>query len=221
MAGKSKVIDWERLDADWLAGIKTPEAMADEYNKGIDGTGKDTVTRQMIDSHYRRKGVSRDLNAKIQAKTKSIVAKSIVASIVAKSESATINDNKIIDAAAEHASTILIGHKNTISRARNLSNALLAELESQTLSGDEYAQMIELMKDSDYDKLAVMCQKIISTPSRVDSLKKLAETLKTLIGLERQALNIDDNANGDAPAQQPTQTSDFLNSLISQSREFT
>ena len=43
-------------------------------------------------------------------------------------------------------------------------------------------------------------RKVIDTPSRVDSTKKLSDTLKNLIGLERQAWNMADNANGDADA---------------------
>jgi len=44
--------------------------------------------------------------------------------------------------------------------------------------------------DKGVDKLNDLYRKVIATPQRIDSLKKLAETLKHLIYLEREAFDI-------------------------------
>jgi len=52
--------------------------------------------------------------------------------------------------------------------------------------------------DKGYDKLNEIYHKVISMPGRVKSMKDLSDTLKTLIGLERQAYDIDGPAGDDA-----------------------
>ncbi|EOK2809978.1 hypothetical protein ACJY85_000562, partial [Escherichia coli] len=55
----------------------------------------------------------------------------------------------------------------------------------------------ELMFDPDdkgQDKLNDLYHKIISLPSRVKSMKDLSDSLKTLIGLEREAYSIENKA---------------------------
>lgn len=212
MAAKAKDIDWDSIEPGWRQGVKSFGQLAIEYNGQKVGT--DEVTGPMINSHFKHKKIPRDLTAKINAKTKSIVSKSIVSTNVSN-----VTDNEIIEASAKHASEILIGHRLTISRGRELSNALLRELEQQTLSIDEYEKLGELMRsesDSGRDALNDVYKKIIATPGRVDALKKLSDTVKTFIGLERQALNISDNANGDAdkPPVTPTPTGDFLTATL-------
>ena len=55
-----------------------------------------------------------------------------------------------------------------------------------------------MKSDDGFDKLNELYKKVIATPSRIDSFKKLSESLKTLTGLERQAFGMADNSNGDA-----------------------
>lgn len=79
---------------------------------------------------------------------------------------------------------------------------LLGELEETTGNKDLFEQLGELLYAPDkngVDKLNEIYQKVIALPSRIKGMKDLADTLKTLVGLERQAFGIDDNANGNAP----------------------
>ncbi|HHD7578734.1 TPA: hypothetical protein ACOVI3_002944, partial [Escherichia coli] len=48
--------------------------------------------------------------------------------------------------------------------------------------------------DKGRDRLNEIYQKVISLPSRVKSMKDLSDSLKTLIGLEREAYSIENKA---------------------------
>ena len=52
------------------------------------------------------------------------------------------------------------------------------------------------------DRLNELYLKVVGIPSRVESIKKISETLKTLITLEREAygLQTDDGAGSSVPA---------------------
>ena len=64
-----------------------------------------------------------------------------------------------------------------------------------------FAELGEMLRQPDQngnDKLNDVYQKIIGLPSRVDSVKKLAEALKTLVGLEREAYGMNtDHGTGE------------------------
>lgn len=51
-------VDWDAIEPDWRAGIKTKKQMAEEYG----------VSRAAMDKHFNKVGVERDLTARIQAK---------------------------------------------------------------------------------------------------------------------------------------------------------
>jgi hypothetical protein len=56
----------------------------------------------------------------------------------------------------------------------------------------ELGEILRSEDDKGSDKRNDLYQKVISGAGRVDSMKKLADTLKTLIGLEREAYGMTD-----------------------------
>ena len=77
---------------------------------------------------------------------------------------------------------------------------LLTELEAQVDSPEEFEKLGELMyspDDKGMDKLNDLYKKVTSLPSRIDSAKKLGETLKVLIALEREAYGVDKEVKQD------------------------
>lgn len=175
------LIDWERIEADYRAGIKTLRQIADENG----------VTHGAINKRSRRDGWSRDLSAKIAQKAEELVSRSMVSKPVSKQTMDTERD--IVASNAEAIVTIRLSQRKDVGRSRALCNALLSELEAQTSDVELFAQLGEMMASPDekgVDKLNDIYRKVISTPSRIDSAKKLAETMKTLIGLEREAFGI-------------------------------
>lgn len=75
--------------------------------------------------------------------------------------------------------------------------SLLAELEIETDNLTLFQELGEILRSEDdkgTDKRNDLYQKVISSAGRVDSMKKLSDTLKTLIGLEREAYGLSDES---------------------------
>lgn len=191
-----KKVDWERIEPGWRAGVVSVQQLADNYTAE---TGV-SVTRGAINKHFRELGVPRDLSAKVQAKADALVSSALVSGKV--SIETTASDAQVINEAAEVVAAVRISQRKDIQRYRQLCQTMLAELETESENPEIFAQLGELLSAPDekgQDKLNEAYRKAISLPQRIDGVKKLAETLKVLIGLERQAFGISDNAEGDKP----------------------
>jgi hypothetical protein len=186
--------DWERIECDYRAGILSLREIA-----AHDGN----VTHQAIAKRAKRDGWEQDLTAKIKAKADALVAKQLVDSSVDSSKAATARE--VIEANAARIAQVRGEHRSDITRSRNLTIKLLAELESTTDNVELFEQLGVLMlkpDDKGVDKLNELYHKVISLPSRVGSMKTLSDALKTLIGLEREAYGLANSGGGEGkPAE--------------------
>jgi len=176
--------DWERIEADYRAGLLSVREIA--ASQGISHTA--------IQKRAKAEGWERDLGAKIKAKAEALVAKREVAKTVATEAAAT--ERIIVEANAEVIAGVRMAHRTDIARARRLAMSLLDELEVETGSLDLFTELGELLRSEDdkgQDKRNDVYRKVISSAGRIDGMKKLAETLKVLIGLEREAYGIAEN----------------------------
>lgn len=190
--GEKAAPDWERIEVDYRAGVMSLREIAAPYK----------VTEGAIRKRAKRDGWDRDLGKKIQAKAEALVRKAEVRNAV-RSESA-ITDKQIIEANAARIADIQGGQKATAARIHRFGLTLLAELETQTVQVEDLEKLGELLRAEDEngrDQLNDLYRKIISTPGRVDSAKKVAETLKHAIGLERQAYGLDKQRDDDPPGE--------------------
>ncbi|HND02876.1 MAG TPA: hypothetical protein PK782_12440 [Nitrospira sp.] len=181
MASSKPSVDWERVEADYCAGIKSLREIAAEH-----GTKEGTIR-----SRAKAQDWVRDISAKVAAKAQQISRKEDSRSISRSEKAAT--EREIIEASAQAIVNVKLSHRKSISRQRDLVERLLQELEAQTGDTELFDQLGELMHapdDKGVDKLNDIYKKVIATPQRIDSLKKLAETLKHLIYLEREAFDI-------------------------------
>lgn len=176
-----KNVDWEKIEADYRSGIKSLREIAADHP----GTNHVAITR-MAKKH----GWERSLVEKIRKAADVLVtAQAVTGDVTAKQAS----EKEVIAASAQAIVNVKLGHRKSISRQRELVERLLQELEAQTGDTDLFGQLGELMHapdDKGVDKLNEVYKKVIATPQRIDSLKKLAETLKHLIYLEREAFDI-------------------------------
>jgi hypothetical protein len=118
------------------------------------------ISNVAIHKRAKRDGWARDLAAKIKAKADELVSRSLVSKEVSKTAAA--NERSMIDAGAEAILRVKLGHRTRITRHSDLLDTLQEELEDD---GSDLA-------------------------TRVDISKKLSDTLKTLITLERDAFDI-------------------------------
>lgn len=175
--------DWEAIESAYRAGLLSLREIASQH--GI----SDTAIRKRA----KKDGWTRDLAAKIQSRAEDLVRRREVRTQV-RTQTA-ITERELIEATAETIARVRMEHRGDITRARRLANMLFDELEIETSSVADFEKLGELMlspDDKGQDKLNEMYHKVISLPSRVKSVKELIEALKNLVGLERQAYNIDD-----------------------------
>lgn len=177
--------DWEAIESAYRAGVLSVRELAGKYG----------ISHQAISKRAKKDGWERDLKAKVQAKADTLVAKREVARQVATES--TISERQLIEATAEVIATVRMEHRGDIRRARELTNTLFDELAGECGDVAALEQLGELMRredDKGMDKLNDLYHKIISLPSRVKSMKDLSDSLKTLIGLEREAYSIENKA---------------------------
>jgi hypothetical protein len=175
-------INWSGVELAYRANIKSLKAIGSEF--GLSDAG--------VFKRAKRDGWTRDLGAKIRAKAEAKVrAATVNAEVSAKTR---VSENQVIEACAEMQKDAVLSHRADIQRSRRLAMLLLEELELATTNNDMLRRLSELMLAPDkngMDKLHDQYLRIIAMPGRVDSLKKLSETLRTLIVLEREAFGID------------------------------
>ncbi len=174
-------VDWERIESDYRAGIRSLREIAADHP----GTNHVAITRRAKKENW-----SRDLSERIRKEADARVTRQAVTEGVTTERP---TDKAVIEASAQAIVNVKLSHRKSIQRHRNLVEALTAELEDQTGNREVFEQLGELMRSPDdrgVDKLNELYKKIIATPQRIDSMKKLAETLKHLIYLEREAFDI-------------------------------
>ncbi|MFB0770365.1 hypothetical protein [Proteus cibi] len=189
--------DWEAIESAYRAGVMSIREIASQYE----------ITHQAISKRAKKEGWERDLKAKVKARAENLVAKREVASLVATEKA--ISERQLIEANAEVIANVRMEHRGDIRRARELTNNLFDELSAECADVPALSKLGDLMfnpDDNGRDKLNEIYHSIISLPERVKSAKALSETLKNLVGLERQAYGLDD--------AQPNKTASQLSELM-------
>lgn len=190
--------DWERIEIDYRAGVKTLRQIADEHN----------IAHGTIRKRANKHGWERDLSAKIRQKAESLVSKAAVSKPV--STESKVSEREVVEANALAITNVRLAHRQDIQKARRIAMALLEELEQET--GQDQVnwlkQLGELMfkpDDKGIDRLNEIYHKVISLPGRAKTMKDLGESVRVLVELERKAFGLDDKDN---------QTADPLQKLL-------
>lgn len=177
--------DWERIELDYRAGIKTLRQIAEENG----------ITHGAVNKRAKRDGWERDLSRKIQAKADALVSKATVSAEVSAGH--RIAERQVVEANAQAVAGVRLEHRKDIHRARKLTNALLDELAQQT-DPETLAQLRtlgELLANPDEktgrDRMNEIYQAIIALPERAKTMKTLAESLQKLVDMERTAFGMD------------------------------
>lgn len=186
-----KAVEWDLVEVDYRAGIKSLKLMGTEY--GVSDAG--------ILKKAKKEGWTRDLSAKIREKAAAKVSAAAVSAEVSLQTRAY--EAQIVEANATLQSDIILAHRKDVQRSRALTMALLNELEVQTDNLDLLEQLREALhspNENGVDKRDELFRKVTSLSSRSSTMKTLADSLKVLIGLEREAFGVgeDDEKGGSA-----------------------
>lgn len=189
--------DWERIEADYVAGVLSLREIARAAG----------ITDTAIRKHAKRCGWERNLEPQIQAKADALVRRQQVRTEVRSQ--AAISDRQIIEANAEYIARIRGEHRSDIKRLRDRVKLMMDELED-ACEPDLWASIRALAapplidatpeerakQDQRTEALIDALNRATGFAGRLAGLKVLADTLKTLIGVEREALGLDDKSAG-------------------------
>ncbi|HDH0451562.1 hypothetical protein ACVSR3_03040 [Klebsiella pneumoniae] len=192
--------DWEAIETAYRAGVMSLREIASQHG----------ISEGAIRKRAKRDDWSRDLAAKVKERADDLVRKAEVRKQV-RTETA-LSERVLIEATAEVVAAVRMEHRGDIRRAREITSALFDELGAECADVDSLRKLGELMLSPDEngrDKLNEIYHSIISMPERVKAVKALSDALKNLIGLERQAYDID-GPEGDNSVKQ---LSDLMDSL--------
>lgn len=181
---KPKTADWERIELDYRAGIKTLRQIAEEHG----------ISHVAINKRSKRDSWTRDLSAKIQAKADELVTKTLVTTEVTSQR--RIAEKQVIDAAAQAVADVRLSHRKDIQRARTLTNSLLSELEQQTdpdtlVMLQELGELLRKEDSTGQDRRNDLYNKVISLSERSKTMKTLADSLRSVVDMERTAFGMD------------------------------
>ncbi|RTR08468.1 hypothetical protein [Klebsiella pneumoniae] len=192
--------DWEAIESAYRAGLMSLREIASQHG----------ISEGAIRKRAKRDDWSRDLAAKVKERADDLVRKAEVRKQV-RTETA-LSERVLIEATAEVVAAVRMEHRGDIRRARGITNALFDELGAECADVDSLRKLGELMLSPDEngrDKLNEIYHSIISMPERVKAVKALSDALKNLIGLERQAYDID-GPEGDNSVKQLSELMDSL-----------
>ena len=192
--------DWEAIETAYRAGVMSLREIAAQHG----------ISEGAIRKRAKRDDWSRDLAAKVKERADDLVRKAEVRKQV-RTEIA-LSERVLIEATAEVVAAVRMEHRGDIRRAREITNALFDELGAECADVASLRKLGELMLEPDEngrDKLNEIYHSIISMPERVKAVKALSDALKNLIGLERQAYDID-GPEGDNSVKQLSELMDSL-----------
>lgn len=192
--------DWEAIESAYRAGLMSLREIASQHS----------ISEGAIRKRAKRDEWSRDLQAKVKERSDDLVRKAEVRKQV-RTET-TLTERILIEATAEVIANVRMEHRGDIRRAREITNALFDELGAECADVGALRKLGEMMLEPDdngRDKLNEIYHSIIGMPERVKSVKALSDALKNLIGLERQAYDIE-GATGDDTAKKLSDLMDDL-----------
>jgi len=184
MADK-RVIDWEGIEREYRAGVRSLREIAAEFN----------VSHVGVKKRADREGWERDLGAKVRAKADALVMKEAVTPLV--TAETKLAEKQIVEANAAIQAQIRREHRTDIQRTKRIVNKLLEALEALPLpelkakaSADERQAILDLIRE------------------HAAAVKQLSATQRESVNMEREAFGIaqmvDSNeAPGEAPHVDP------------------
>lgn len=174
-------VDWERIETLYRTNAASLREIAADHG----------ISEGAIRKRAKRDEWVRDLADKVRSKADSLVRKDLVRGEVRTDPQ---SEKQAVDVEAQVQARIRISHRSDIGRYRALCMSLLSELEAQTGDVSALVQLGEMLRsenDNGVDKLNDIYRAVIGLPERTKTMKALAESLKVLIGLEREAFGIE------------------------------
>lgn len=188
--------DWEAIEKEYRAGMLSEAEIARQHK----------ISRAAIQKRAKKNGWSRDLSEKVRQE---ISTRLVAEGLQVPRDAATVEQ------AAERGVALVREHRKDIGTARTVASTLLEELQSASLNVEELEDLILEHTEAPSGEAETKAQEAarlrkrdkmlaaIALPARAQTLNNLANALKTVIGLERQAFGIDAPDGGKANEPPP------------------
>lgn len=185
---EKKFVDWELIERDYRAGIKTLRQIAEEQG----------VSHTAIQKRAKRDDWSRDLTQKVHQKAQELVAKKEVSNSVAKEH--RVSDMETVKVYGEVVANIDLSQREDVKLAMANARGMLVELAA--MADPKFTSLLELMAEEFdesgpmfKDKANELYRYIISLPGRIKMAKELAATHGVYVPLQRKIYKLDDDSS--------------------------
>lgn len=182
--------DWTLVEKDYRAGLLSDRQIGEKYG----------VSHGSVQQQAKKRGWSRNLIGRSIAKAEEKLAREELATKLA-SETRVASEKELVDSTSDALVEVMRGHRSDASRLRRVVTALLEKVETIVKESELFEQIGDLCAAPDekgIDKINDLYRKVIELPAQTDTTKKLAETMKILIELERKIFKIE---SGDDPVE--------------------
>ena len=183
-----KFVDWELIEREYRAGIKTLRQIAEE--NGISHTA--------IQKRAKKDEWTRDLTERVQQKAQELVAKKEVARVVSKEQK--VSDLETVRVYGEVVANIDLSQREDVKLAIGNARGLLMELVQ--LARPDFQEMLETIADTfdtsterRQDKENELYRYIIGLAGRVKMAKELAAVHGVYVPLQRKIYKLDDEGS--------------------------
>lgn len=210
--GKTVPYDWQAIEVEYRAGVKTLQQISNDYNMPL----------STLHGAAKKKGWVRDLTARAQAKSRKAVDAALADQFyrrkVQDAYDAEVEElaAPVVRGMAIAQTQVRLKYVALADKALALADGYFAELAAQNMSHEELDRVAELValcrtQDGVYENLdqkevtrkIEAFEKSLKLDARADTFKKLTDALKTAMALSMQAYGMTDNLNGDAPQDGP------------------
>ncbi len=195
-AGARSTADWERIEADFRAGVKTLREIAAEH----------AITEGAIRKRAKRDDWDRDLAAKVQARADALVRKEMVRKAsTPRTGVSEPTERETVAAGGQAVAEVVIAHQRLSHRQRGVIEKLLQQLEAEVEDADLMEQLRQAVEADAGDaaaaaKVRQVWERVASLPGLVDVARKLAETMRNVVSVERETFGLDSKSK---PQEQP------------------
>jgi len=187
--------DWDAIERVYRTNTLSNRELGSAYG----------VSETAIRKRAKRDGWTRDLEQRVRERSEEMVRQQEVRdALVGRSGSQDAAapappdereaEDVVVEIGAAAMATIKLTHRRGAARFRALADRLLDELEQSLGTQDalrEVAEVLASVQETTPEKLMEVMQRVVSLPGRVDTAKKLAEVLKIVYALEREAWGMD------------------------------
>lgn len=201
-------IDWDAIEREYRLGQKSNKQIAMEFGIQPSTLGRRAEKYEWV----------QDKSKEVHTRAANMLLLEDVANATGKNATRNANANATpstadIKIAARARVDVILGHRKLSKRAMDLAKVMLGDLEVS--SSPEGAGLIESLLDAvaapaegeiedeqkrRRQKQRDLLEKALGLDSRVDTLKRLSETIDRLVNMERQAFGITDKSPaGESP----------------------